>query len=239
MWHLGLGMDVVPKVHNLSFADSSSLTTKLSRGQAAQRIGRRLERRVRRQFGVPTPRSRQIFRARISTISACRGIADLRFRTRLCHHECLPPSRRSSQPLSRRCLSSCRRFIRRPALPHTRDRLPPSPGPPIEFQSLSKRHPQGLQQFLACGFLAIYSGDLFNPAEPPVSFLFHNCGVLHHSFFLLVMVTPNDQAQPRTSREADWPSAGAPGYASCRARSGKRSGWRMVSIPRSTSRSGQ
>ena len=35
VWHLGLGMDVVPKVHNLSFADSSSLTTKLSRGQAA------------------------------------------------------------------------------------------------------------------------------------------------------------------------------------------------------------
>ena len=30
-----------------------------------------------------------------------------------------------------------------------------------------------------------------------------------------VVGTHNDQAQPRTSREAGWPSAGAPGYASC------------------------
>ena len=103
------------------------ITTKLSRGQPAKRGGRRLERLVRRQFGGPTPRSRQSFRARISTISACQGIADLRLRAGLCHHEYLPPSWRSSQPLFRRCLNSCRRFIRRPGLPHTRHQQPPSP----------------------------------------------------------------------------------------------------------------
>ena len=52
-------------------------------------------------------------------------------------------------------------------------------------------------------------------------------------------VAANDQAQPRTSRVAGCPSAGATGYASCRARNGKRSGLRMVSAPKSTSRSCQ
>jgi hypothetical protein len=59
------------------------------------------------------PKSLQIFFARLSTISVCRGTADRRFRAGLCHHECLLPSRRNRHPCSSRYLRRARRFIRR------------------------------------------------------------------------------------------------------------------------------
>ena len=69
--------------------------------------------RLSSRHGSGTPRSRQIFRARWSLISRCRGIAERRFESAVCHHECRPPSRRSSQPCCVRCRNKSRRFIRR------------------------------------------------------------------------------------------------------------------------------
>ena len=70
------------------------------------------------------PRSLQILRARLSSISLWRGTAERRFCAELSHQECRPPSRRSSHPLVRRCFVSTLRFIERYALLHTH-RLPP------------------------------------------------------------------------------------------------------------------
>jgi hypothetical protein len=63
-----------------------------------------------------TPRSRQIFRARTSRISVCRGTDDRRFRGGFAHQEWLAPSRICPQPCFRRCLSRSARFIPRRAL---------------------------------------------------------------------------------------------------------------------------
>ena len=49
-------------------------------------------------FTGGTPRSLQIFLARISTISLCLGTADLLFKDGLYHQECFAPSLINSQP---------------------------------------------------------------------------------------------------------------------------------------------
>jgi hypothetical protein len=64
-------------------------------------------------FALGTPRSLQIFLASSSGISLCRGTADRLFCSGLCHHECRPPSRRSSHPLEVKCRKRSLRFIRR------------------------------------------------------------------------------------------------------------------------------
>jgi hypothetical protein len=49
-----------------------------------------------------TPKSRQIFLARLSTISLCRGMADRLLSAGLCHQEWREPSRRREHPSERR-----------------------------------------------------------------------------------------------------------------------------------------
>ena len=94
------------------------------------------QRRVGLLHGCGTPRSLQIFRAKWSLISAWRGTALRLFNAGLCHHEWLPPSRRSEQPWEERCRSKSRRFIPRylalrslsPQRPgHPRDSFPALP----------------------------------------------------------------------------------------------------------------
>ena len=53
-------------------------------------------------YGSSTPKSLQILRHKILLISECLGIADLAPVTGFPHHECLPPSRTSSQPCARK-----------------------------------------------------------------------------------------------------------------------------------------
>jgi hypothetical protein len=75
-----------------------------------------------RCHGFGTSRSLQIFRARYSSISVCRGMAERRFFTGLVHQECLPPSRRSEQPCCCKWRSNARRFIPSQILQRTRPR---------------------------------------------------------------------------------------------------------------------
>ena len=83
-------------------------------------LSRHKQRLVSGYFTGSTPRSLHIFRAKMSLISECRGIADRLFCTGLCHHECLPPSRKRSHPWLRRYLRSSFLFIWRFFLPCSR-----------------------------------------------------------------------------------------------------------------------
>lgn len=61
-------------------------------------------------YGAGTARSLQIFLARSSLISTCRGTADVLPAARLTKIEWLAPSRSSSHPCRSRCRTSARRF---------------------------------------------------------------------------------------------------------------------------------
>lgn len=63
---------------------------------------RRFDALVMCHLGSWTPRSRQIILARWSLTSRCRGTAERRRCSGLCHQECRPPYRRSSQPCDSR-----------------------------------------------------------------------------------------------------------------------------------------
>lgn len=96
------------------------------RFQRAQERGR-VQRLVRAHFTFGTPRSLQILLARLSSISLCLGTAERVFLLRLCHQECLRPSRSNSQPCLRRCRRSSSLFILRWALPQNPRQQPQVP----------------------------------------------------------------------------------------------------------------
>ena len=130
--------------------------------------------------GSGMPRSLQIFRARLSLISVCRGTELCALSAGLCHHEWLPPSRKSNSRVV-----SCGAANHAASNADAQLAIAVSCGFPgtlsVHVQSFCQRDTQGLQKSFERPFLAIDARHFFNPANVPLAILLnYGCVLLLH-----------------------------------------------------------
>jgi hypothetical protein len=130
-----------------------------------------------RYFTGFTPRSLQIFLAKISFISVAGVWRNVCSTPGYATTNALPLLSIVRNPafedVSAACFFSYGNFFFNISIPGVIQRILT-----IKLQGFHQGYPQGFLQFIQALFLAVHLGDFRYPADPPVAFLLYECGVL-------------------------------------------------------------